>query len=223
MKSWAKRQVFGQGEQPRTVWSGVAAGGRFLIDPASKSQRIAGLDEREVGPGFRRLVATAKTFVDVGASDGYYSVTALRLNPNLTAIACDPVTELERKARENYQLNFPNGGPAWEWVSQLVGNGEDQVSLDQLTAGRPDPVFVKVDVDGFEVDVLQSGAKVLARLTTVALIEVHSAELETGTIRLLEGYGMRCQIIKNAWWRLFVPEQRPIALNRWVIAEHSRG
>ena len=34
----------------------------------------------------------------------------------------------------------------------------------------------------------------------------------------LESAGYAVTVIKNAWWRVFVPEQRPIPHNRWLVA-----
>jgi methyltransferase FkbM-like protein len=215
----AKRLVFGRGERPRTVWFGVGRGCRFVIDPAHKSQRIVGLDEAELAAGFRRNASRARTFIDVGASDGYYPVVALRLNPSLTAVGCEPQTDLERRAWENYRLTFPAGGPRMEWVAKPVGDGPGQVALDDLAAGRPGPVFVKIDVDGGEVGVLRSGPGVLARADCALLVEVHSRPLEEGCVEGLRAAGYHCRVIPNAWWRRLVPEHRPIGWNRWVAAD----
>jgi hypothetical protein len=38
-------------------------------------------------------------------------------------------------------------------------------------------------------------------------------------MEFLERLGYTCRVIKNAWWRLLIPEQRPIEHNRWFIAE----
>lgn len=219
MWRFAKRLVFGSGPRPRTVWFGAGAGCRFVIDPAAKSQRIVGLDEAEISGIFCRVVPVTRTIIDVGASDGFYVVIALRRNPTLTAIGCEPQEHFEQQARENYRLNFPDGRPQMEWVPKPVGSGSGQVSLDALAEGRAGPFLVKVDVDGAEIDVLNSGPTLLSRADCRVILEVHSPDLEAATIRLLESYGYTCRIVKNAWWRFLVPERRPIELNRWVFAE----
>jgi hypothetical protein len=218
---FVKSLVFGNGSRPHKIWFGAGAGCRFIIDPASKSQRILGLDEAEISGLFTRLVPHARTFIDVGGSDGYYAVIALRRNPALTAISCEPQRHFEQQARETLRLNFPDGGPQLEWVSKQVGSGPEQVSLDALAEGRAGPVLVKIDVDGAELDVLNSGPTLLSRDDCRVILEVHSPDLETQAVKLLESYHFACRIVKNAWWRLFVPERRPIELNRWVFAEKS--
>jgi hypothetical protein len=228
VKQALKRLVFGDGRRPRRVRFGVARGLVLLIDPAERTQRLLGLDEAEIARPFRRAVLRARTFIDVGASDGYYTLIAVRLNPTITAIGCGPDLYHEADRHENYRLNFPNGGPNVEWIPRFIGNGDTAppehqgigvTSLDAVADARPGPIFVKVDVDGAELDVLRSGARVLRRADTAVLIEVHSAELEHGVVQMLAASGFRTRIVDNAWWRAFIPEQRPIALNRWVMAE----
>jgi hypothetical protein len=218
MWRFAKQLVFGRGERAHAIWFGVGAGCRFLIDPANKTQRILGLDEAELGAAFRKAVAQCRTFIDVGASDGYYPIIALRLNSNLTAIGCEPQAHLGQHAWENYRLNFGAADPKMEWVSQGVGENNGDVALDTLTEGRAGPFLVKIDVDGGEVGVLRSGARLLARSDCTVLLEVHSQQLEADCIKLLESAGYQCRVIKNAWWRWLIPEHRPIGWNRWVLA-----
>jgi len=219
VRRFAKKLLFGHSPAPHTILCGPGRGTKFIIDPASKSQRILGLDEAEIARTFRDAVRKAKTFIDVGASDGYYPILALRMNPWVEVIGCEMHGPLEAQARENYRLNFPSQNRSFTWVPKPVGLGEGQVPLDELTIGRAGPILVKIDVDGVEIDVLQSGEKLLARSDCAFLIETHSADLEQGVISLLEAAGLGCRIIKNAWWRAVLPDARPIELNRWVFAE----
>lgn len=223
MRRLLKKLVFGEGERPHAVWFGVGRGCRFIIDAGTMSQRIVGLNEAELAEPFRQCVARSRTFVDVGASDGYYPVIAVRLNPGLTAVGCEPQASLEARAWENYRLNFPADRPRMEWVAKEVGDGPGQTSLDALAADRPGPVFVKVDVDGGEVAVLRSGPRLLARPDCALLLEVHSEQLEADCVALCRAGGYECRVIKPAWWRRIIPEYRPIGFNRWLLAERPGG
>lgn len=223
MWNFPKTLVFGRGVRAHRVWFGIAAGCRFLVDPATRTQRIVGLDEAEIAATFRRSIMGARTYIDVGASDGYYPIVALHLNPNLeVAIGCEPQAPLGQQARDNHRLNFPEGGRTMEWVSELIGDGAGQVSLDRLAENRPGPLLLKIDVDGAELEVLRSGSALLARRDCQVLLETHSEELETGAIALLQALNYSCRVIDNAWWRAIVPDERPIAWNRWVFAEKDR-
>lgn len=225
MQLWGlpKRLLFGRGPRPHKIWFGAGAGRTFIIDPASKSQRILGLDEFEIASLFAAQVSAIKTFLDVGASDGYYTILALCLNPSATAIGCEPRETYRESALDNYRLNFPSGGPVMEWASQLVGCEAGQTTLDQLAEHREGPFLVKIDVDGAELEVLRSGERLLSRRDCRVLLEVHSPRLEAEAIGFLTAKHYTCRIVDNAWWRIVIPERRPGELNRWVFAEPADG
>ncbi len=219
MKQLLKRVLFPGGEGPRKVRFGPAKGLTLLIDPAAKSQRILGLDEAEIARPFAKLVAGARTFIDVGASDGYYSALALKLNPSVRAVACEPREELRPRYEANLRLNGLDGGRS-VWVGQLIGEGGTR--LDDLADGQGRPLLVKIDVDGAEIDVLKSGSRLFEEPDVAVILEVHSPRLENEALDLLKFHGFDCTIVPNAWWRLFLPERRPLELNRWVVATKGR-
>jgi hypothetical protein len=215
--------LLGQGAAPRKIKFGIGAGCKFIIDPAEKSQRALGLEEAELAKSFSRSIATASTFIDVGSSDGYYAILAMWLNPKVTAIGCEPQPDLANRAWENYRLNWPEKGPHLEWLESPVGSGDGQVTLDQIGSGRTGPIVVKIDVDGYESEVLASGKALLSRIDCVVLLEVHSRQLETSCMEFLNSCAFSCRIVRNAWWRALIPEKRPLELNRWVIAEKAHA
>src|SRR5438105_3631706 len=96
-----KRLFFGRGERPRAIWFGLAKRCVFIIDPANKSQRIVGLDEAEITNHLRRYLRRSRTFIDVGASDGYYPIVAKKLNPSLVSIGCEPQQLMHERFSEN--------------------------------------------------------------------------------------------------------------------------
>ncbi len=221
MRLWGlpKRVLFGRGPRPHKIWFGVGARRTFILDPANESQRILGLHEIEIGSIFAAQVRTIRTFLDVGASDGYYTILALCLNPSATAIGCDPHEPYRESAEDNYRLNFPGGGPVMKWESQLVGRQAGQTTLDRLAEHHEGPFLVKIDVDGAELEVLRSGERLLSRRDCRVLLEVHSPRLEAEVIGFLTAKHYTCRIVGNAWWRSVIPERRPGELNRWVFAE----
>ena len=75
-----------------------------------------------------------------------------------------------------------------------------------------------MDVDGAEAEILK-GATALNRMAGVRwLIETHSKDLERECVKQLEAAGFENRIIRNAWWRVVIPELRPIEHNRWLAA-----
>jgi hypothetical protein len=96
--------------------------------------------------------------------------------------------------------------------------GGDGVRLDDLAEAQSRPLLVKIDVDGAEIEVLRSGSALFQGPDVSVILETHSAQLENEAIGLLKAHGFDCKVVPNAWWRLFLPERRPIELNRWVVA-----
>lgn len=221
MKRFIKKLLFGEGKAPRAVWYGPAAGVKLNIDPAAKAQRILGLDEREIAADFRRLAQGAKGFIDVGANDGYYCVLARHFNPTLATLGCEADAAYEAAARENFKLNFGEAPPPLQWEACFVGVGTTEKPLDQLAVGLPRPLFLKIDVDGAELAVLDSASRLLDEPGTTLIVETHSPELEKGCLERLAARGYRCRILNPAWWRALVPEHRPLPHNRWFVAERG--
>ena len=109
-------------------------------------------------------------------------------------------------------------------IQKFVGNeeGDQRLRLDSLLVSLKEPCFIKMDIDGGEVEVLRGSARLLEFDDVRWLIETHSVELEAECIRILQEAGYVTKIIRNAWWRFFIPEQRPIPHNRWLIAHKSK-
>lgn len=188
-----------------------------MIDPAHQSQRIIGVQEMEVTPIAKRFIQASASFVDVGASDGEYTILAKSLNPRLRVVGCDADPANKTRFQRNAALNgLP--APDSEWVAGFIGTAH--IPLDSITDDLPSPVTLKIDVDGGEMDVLASGTRVLQRPDTRIVLEVHSQALEQDCIELLESMGYHCRVVDQAWWRKVLPELRP-GWNRWVIATKS--
>jgi Methyltransferase FkbM domain len=110
-----------------------------------------------------------------------------------------------------------------EVLRKFVGTKKDadDIELDQLDISCVVRGLIKIDVDGLELDVLQSGKSLFSEGKVDLLVETHSFELEKSCIEWLQQRGYNCKIIKNAWWRSIIPEQRPISHNRWFFATHG--
>jgi hypothetical protein len=79
--------------------------------------------------------------------------------------------------------------------------------------------MIKIDIEGAEIDALKGAGRLLSAQQARWLIEVHSIECEDVCREILERAGYQVRIIKNAWWRLLVPEGRGGSEhNRWLAA-----
>jgi len=101
-----------------------------------------------------------------------------------------------------------------------AGGQSTVCALDTLvTSGNvAPPGFVKIDVDGAEVEVLLGMAGVTERAKPIVLVETHGLKLEQDCLTLLAERGYQTTIIKNAGWRTLYPEPRPSVHNRWLLA-----
>ena len=107
-----------------------------------------------------------------------------------------------------------------EIIEKFIGTRNDNkyIMLDELNIDHSLHGFIRIDVDGSELEVLRSGQQLLSYANVDILVETNSSELERDCIHLLEDVGYTCRLIKNAWWRSLIPEQRPCEHNRWLFA-----
>jgi hypothetical protein len=208
---------------PRTVKTGAFRGLHLRLDLTRHTQLWLGLYERETQSWLSRLVDGSKTAIDVGAAQGLYTAfLAKRTEATILAFEPDPGEML--RLRENLELNALLSTTRVTLASTFIGAsvGPGIVTLDSLVSSIEWPVFIKVDVEGAEFDVLKGSATLMRGGDTRWLIETHSADLEVTCIALLEAAGLEVRIVPNAPWRRFLPETRPIPHNRWLVAFTSR-
>jgi FkbM family methyltransferase len=171
-------------------------------------------------PDYPEMLVWANTlkpgdlFVDIGANVGTYTIWAGELGARV--IAVEPAADAFALLAENVQLNgyavemfqsaagsttgrarFTSGQ---DCVNRLDSAGDvevDLVTLDDLLGGRV-AGGVKIDVEGFEIDVLTGCAKALAdsRIHVLQIEWNQSCETAVGTDRapvadLLAGFGYR--------------------------------
>lgn len=147
-----------------------------------------------------RLAAGARTFLDVGAYTGIFSLATLAAHPELRAHAFDMVPPVVRMLRANMMRNgftdravvhqagvgdpsltarmpsVDSGSalPSFLSSDMTFDDGEDVgfVSLDSLTDAVDGPVVMKVDVEGGETSVFSHGAGFLSAHRPDILCEV---------------------------------------------------
>jgi hypothetical protein len=215
-----KSMLVPDGRQVRVVPLGLYRGLHLDIDLRSQTQIFLGLWERETYWAIRRAAARAQWFLDVGAGRGELCIFFAKLSRVKRIIAIDPSHAEVQGLLKNISSNDIASNRI-DVLEKFVGtvNDDGYVRIDQLNIIPSARGFIKIDVDGFELDVLRSGRGLLSQGNVDLLIETHSRDLEKSCIEFLENLGYKCRVIKNAWWRLLIPEQRPIEHNRWFFAE----
>ncbi|HVT73102.1 MAG TPA: FkbM family methyltransferase [Lacunisphaera sp.] len=215
------KRLLPSGRRPRRVLTGLLRGIRLELDlRAGDLQLWAGLYERETFGAIRRLAENCRGALDLGAAHGELVAWLLRQPGMDRVLAVEPDQGALRRLGETLALNGLAGDPRCHLHRGFAGRGEPPQwrSLDDLAASLPEPIFVKIDIDGPESEVLSTGRDMLRRRECRVLIETHSPAAEAGCVDQLTAAGYRVTIIPNAWWRRIIPEHRPIPHNRWLAA-----
>lgn len=218
MKQLLKKVFFGA-DKSHKILAGVSAGMRVNYDPRNRSLHLLGLYEREIYPFLRKSIKRAETLIDIGANDGYYALAFVR-HKGKEVILCEPGS-IRDEMRNNLALNGFVENSDFIVVDKLVSNvnTDSEISINELLKNKTS-VFILMDVDGGEQVIMES-FKCKENAAIDWLIETHSAELEKNVSAILERHGYKVHIIKNAWWRAVIPEQRPLAHNRWLYASKT--
>ena len=220
IKSHLKHLVLPPGNAPRTIRAGLLAGLHMDIDFANHAQLWLGLEERELLSWFRTLSDGICTAIDVGANVGIYTLYFLAKTAAEKVLVFEPSRQNLLSLERNLALNQLTSDHRLEIVQKFVGShtAKEWVALDIFSEGIAKPCLVKVDVDGGEVELLRGAERVLHSPQVRWIIEVHSKELEEQCLTILQEARYRVILVRNAWWRYFLPEMRPIELNRWLVA-----
>ena len=181
----------------------------------SQFQRYLGLDERELVRYIKRCLPSCKAMVDVGANDGYYTLIFLK-SPAEKVIACEP-GEVSQELLANASANGYSPGSRLHLEQRPIGGDAGQRSLHDLVEDLPVPIFIKMDIDGGEVEALKSAEGMASLNQTFWIVETHSVELERGCIQWFEQHGFSIEVVGHAWWRKWIPALRPLEHNRWLF------
>lgn len=199
---------------PRRLVAGAGRGLVLDLDFAHHTGLFLGLYELELTRHLRRLCRPGTRSFDVGGSFGYDALVLSKLGQAaVITIEADPAaaSRLER----NLALN-PHEAANIELLQGYAGSAPGQILLDDLASSRFVPGLVKVDVDGGEVDVLRGASRLMHEHGPGMIVETHRPDLELDCARLLKEAGYRVRIVHQ---RLFLRDYRPIAHNRWLVAE----
>lgn len=216
-----KQRVVPSGSAPHTIRAGLFRGIQMNLDLRSQSQIYLGLFEQETHIWLKRLSAGIATAIDIGAAAGEYTLYFLTKTPARRVLAFEPDSAHHAELRTNLRLNGLDHDPRVALLAACVGSSPGAMPLDDFLPLSAPPCLVKMDVDGAELDILRSANSLLGQPDVRWLIETHSAELERECMALLHATGYKTVVVPNAWWRMIVPEQRPLDHNRWLVAMRS--
>lgn len=151
-------------------------------------------------------------FWDIGANVGYLSLLASKivgdtgkvmslepspvnfafLKRNIAMNGCRNVTVFNRAASSGpgqLQMDTTSGRGTHHVVTQGDTTVEANSIDAMIAAGNPAPTMVKIDVEGFELEVLAGMKDCLGKSRPKMVLAVHSDDLERDAIALLATYG----------------------------------
>src|SRR5262245_5449646 len=151
------------GIRPRKIAFGLYRGLIFDVDFRVEAQLYLGLWERETYQSIRRAIGRCAWAIDVGAGNGELCVHLLRSPANGPFFAFEPQSAKVAMLRRNATLNQCDNDPRLVVVEKLAGpvTTDDSIAIDDLPLDPLKRGFLKVDVDGAEMAVLEGAKTVL--------------------------------------------------------------
>jgi FkbM family methyltransferase len=208
---WIRRQDV-------VISHGAAAGLRFNAAGANPGYAL-GTSEPEVQDAVRGLVKPRDVVYDIGANVGFYTVLTGRLvGPAGAVYAFEPLADTAKAARRNADLNgFTHVTVLTNAVGRRAGRVKlalreestwakladesttgptvdaEMVAIDDLVeAGTIRPAtFVKIDVEGAELEVIEGMRRTIAAHRPVILCEMHGKNAAFQALMDGLGYDVR--------------------------------
>ena len=202
---------------------GPLRGMRLAIDPRVQADVVVGAYERRLSRYVARILQPGDLAFDVGAHLGYFGILMATVVGDSGSVACfEPDPGLHEALEGNVTRNealipadvtvarlavgaargamaFETGGHSTRGRLSDQGDVEVEVTtLDDAVGRFGAPRFVKVDVEGGELDVLDGGPALVASHTSSFGIEIHSRELGDACREVLEAAGYECRFIAEA-------------------------
>lgn len=203
--------VLPKGKHFRKLPFGLASGCVLNIDFQHSTGLYLGLYEKEVERHFRTLLHQGDNCFDVGGKGGYDALIMAKLTGGkIVSFECD-----EEAAEEMRQTFAQNPFPV-QTVKAFVGNRNDAdfTSLDVAASQNFVPDFIKMDIEGAEVEALLGAETILSTRKPSLIVEVHGRDEERQCLKLLSTHGYSPEIVNQRGW---LKEQRPVEHNRWLV------
>jgi len=209
---------------PVTIRSGGAKGLRIVIDVRYEKFLWRGEHEPHLAQALAETLQLGDVFWDVGAHIGYFATQAARLvGSGGHVVAFEPMSETAARLARGVALNgFTNVVIVGEAIAAETGtrslrSGRSSAAaslqrstthsdhqtvtvgtLDGYLSRHPIPNLVKVDVEGYETEVLRGGGELIAMRRTAFLVEFTNEELRQEALELLRGYDV-AHVGDNHW------------------------
>lgn len=196
---------------------------------------VRGDFEPEMAAAIQRCAPPGSTFFDVGANAGYMTLVGARaVGPSGRVVAFEPLPNTAREMSAQVRLNgltnvtvvraavceregtvsFRSGPSAdMAALAEVESRGEmltvESTTIDAAAERHGAPGLIKLDIEGAELLALRGATRTLERHRPALVMELHSAELATQCLALLDcaGYrhaGLEGEPIDRSVWTRFV-------------------
>jgi FkbM family methyltransferase len=225
--------VVRQREQFMSMKTRIIQGANSLLTPfgASLVRTTVALDMSSAIQRIAEHDIPVRSIIDIGASDGSWSVNVMRTFPRASFLAVEPLRErqgaLETLKQKHANFDYllcvagdKDAGEATLVVSEdLDGStvdgsqgGKTRIvpsrTIDSIVAEKdlPGPFLLKFDTHGYEVPILLGAKDTLAK-TNVIIMEVYNFKITDHALRFhetcshMEGLGFRCYDIADPMLR----------------------
>jgi hypothetical protein len=215
-----KSQFVSGKRKVRRMKGGLLKGLNFPLNLKRQSQVYLGLYERETHGWIQKLTTAIRTFIDAGANNGQLTTFALLRTKAEQVLAFEPETFQHEWIRKAIHANGGKDAEQLKIYPFFLGSKDNGTvrTVDSFGPKIEYPCFLKVDVEGGEVDLLRGAKETLRGGDCRLVVETHTESKEQECIALLKELGYTVEIIPNAWWRAILPEDRPLGHNRWLAA-----
>ena len=201
------------------IWAGPLRGKLWTVGSCIRFLR--GTYEPEGTAVFQEQVKEGQVVYDIGAHVGYYTVLgSMAVGPQGRVIAFEPFPFNLRQLRRHIRLNrcdnvtvvekcvgdrsgrvrfAPGSGTGTGRVAPDGPLEFDMLTLDEAVAedAFAPPDFMRIDVEGAELSVLEGAREVIARSRPAILLSLHGEHLERDCSGLLTAWGYRLEPIKT--------------------------
>ena len=220
MKIAIKNAIGFRGVKETEILAGPARGVRMQLDFSGQTPKYLGMFEWELHRFYRQVLPSAQLVFDIGGAEGYCALLYAANSPGRVFTFEPDPSEVEL-LQANVARN-PEFDGRITIKQAMVGreNGSHSITIDKVAAKVGAPDFIKVDVDGGELDVLAGGERILRESRPDLVVETHTRELEEECGSLLVEYGYRPIIKHNR--RIWREERGGIPHNRWLLATGPR-
>jgi hypothetical protein len=210
-----------RGVKETRILAGPARGVRMSLDFSGQTPKYLGMFEWELHRFYRQVLPSAKLVFDIGGAEGYTALLYAANSPG-QIYTFEPNPSEVGLLEANIARN-PGLRDRIVVRPEAIGrqNGSGATTLDSISADLGAPDFIKIDVDGWELDVLAGGARTLSEKRPHLVVETHTKRLEDQCGELLLECGYRPIIKHNREvWR---ETRGGSSHNRWLLASGTPG